>query len=850
MRFAIGSDGVRLSAVPNSSGRCPDCAKGVFPKCGPVIRSHWSHYANTRCVPGKEHETDWHRAWKDYAPLDRFEQKVGTKNRVDIIAYDGTFVEVQHSRISASEVVAREQVYERLLWIFDSRKDYAEGRLKINKCELCSAKGRLLHDVICVACVNEESPCQKNNCYFCGKKPDCAKCSNRRQVTKSIQCPQCHGMGHIGRGGRTDWRSATKNVVLDLDNGTLFRVVYTDYSGVFYGVYRHREELGLWISSGVPCNREQISSWSDRLEVSSSGRGVRGVIKQRESYLAYFDKPSSARILDVYGSNAEHVLRTDPYIVFQHVAEVPFRLADYIGVYDLGVPREDPRRAVSIVIHLVERAADDGHVFVELGAIENQSKRFGVNKHRIRDAIRTLSVRKVVACDEGGRVYAIDLYRAETSVACSVAAMSAVHDSDRRSGAGEAFLTDQQNRAVQASLEHSLVVITGHPGTGKTTTVKAIVRANHGRRNEVVVCGPTHRAVTRLRDGAPCDARTLHSLLEWTPGQRPGRHRANPIDADLIVVDEASMVDLLTAHHLFNAIGPNSKLVLMGDVDQLPSVRPGQVLKDVIESKAVPVVRLTKIFRQAQKSGIVEGARAIRNGRVPPKSLGDPNVGQMFIVETEDPDTIKDKICKAIHYISDSYNLHPTRDIQVITPTNKGVLGTHAINRVLQSNLNKSFKPVVYGSDVWLRPGDKVMQTYNDHDRAIFNGDFGTVRYMAPYGVRVDMNEMSVFHEGDGRDSLQLAYATTVHKVQGGEFPAVIIVAHDSHRNLSRAMLYTAVTRGKRVVVVIGTRSAILQAVRRKARSSRNSLLVPRIMRAQKETSDVPVARDELQINP
>jgi exodeoxyribonuclease V alpha subunit len=358
-----------------------------------------------------------------------------------------------------------------------------------------------------------------------------------------------------------------------------------------------------------------------------------------------------------------------------------------------------------------------------------------------------------------------------------------------------------------------LLVITGGPGTGKTTTVRGIVDAHRRAGHEVVLSAPTGRAAKRLSEASGGEAKTIHRLLEWNPATaRFQRGRDQPVEGDLVLVDEASMLNVQLAERLFAAIPAHVPLVLVGDVDQLPPVGPGQVLRSLIASAIAPVVRLHTVFRQAQESRIIAGAHAILRGEVPePTPSGTRGSGDLFLVKTRDPEIALDRLREMLARVPSAYGLDVKRDVMVLSPMRKGPLGTVRLNEFLQAQLN----PDERAPAGLPRAGDRVMQLRNDYEKEAFNGDLGEVQNVEGGITYVSFDGRQLRYRRDELDQLALAYASTVHKVQGSEFPAVIVVMHASHHVLlSRALLYTAVTRAKRLVVLLGDERAIARAVR------------------------------------
>ena len=540
----------------------------------------------------------------------------------------------------------------------------------------------------------------------------------------------------------------------------------------------------------------------------------------------------SRKVLARYGDATARVLREDPYLVAEQIAGIGFRTADRIGLAG-GIGKTDPRRAAGAVLHLVARAADDGHVYATRVGLHEGARELDVPDELVDPAVDTLAGRGMVIV-ENDAIYAPPLFRAERAVARHLVRLARPRAAPR--GVDEALaiarelgLSDEQAEAVRVSLEQGLVVLTGGPGTGKTTTVKAIVHAHERLGHRVELAAPTGRAAKRLSEATGRDARTLHRLLEWNPKLgRFGRDARAPVDAELVLVDETSMLDVQLAESLLEAVGPSATLVLVGDADQLPPVGPGQVLRELLESGVARTVCLTRIFRQAEQSAIVRGAHAIRHGELPePTRPGERGAGDLYIVRARDPDAIAARVLETLARIPGAYGLDAKRDVQVLVPSRRGTAGTERLNVVIQAALNPTRDDAVPGA---LRAGDKVMQLRNDYDRDVFNGDVGEVRRIEGGSTFVDVDGREVQYGRDDLDALALAYACTVHKAQGSEVPAVIIVIHGSHHVLlSRALLYTAVTRARRLVVLVGDPRAMARAAANASSLRTRSKLVERL---------------------
>lgn len=523
----------------------------------------------------------------------------------------------------------------------------------------------------------------------------------------------------------------------------------------------------------------------------------------------------SRKLLKKYGERTVPVLRDDPYLAAEEVRGIGFRTADQIG-RAAGIGVDDPRRAAGAVLHLVARGADDGHVFLPREELVAQAKRLDVPPELVDGAIEALVAREMLVCEED-RVYAPPLHRAEVRAAERLAALA-------RPRAGRSLaavertlpehLSELQRHAVLTALQSGLMVLTGGPGTGKTTTIEAIVQAHEALELRVTLAAPTGRAAKRMSETSGREAKTLHRLLEWSPATGTfSRNAESPLDTDLVLVDEASMLDLTLAKALLDAVPSSASLVLVGDVDQLPPVGAGQVLRELIRSERAPVVRLDRVFRQAQKSAIVRGAHAILDGRVPPSTpRGEQGPGDLFVIRAEDPSAIIERVLATLRRIPPAYGLDARRDVQLLVPMRRGPLGAERLNEVLQAELNASAN-VARGP--LFRPNDKVMQLRNDYEREVFNGDIGWVQRVEQGVTYVAFDSGLRSYNPDELDALTLAYASTIHKAQGSEFPAVVVVLHGAHHVLlSRALLYTAVTRAKRLAVLVGDERAIARAAR------------------------------------
>ncbi|MBB2961102.1 ATP-dependent RecD-like DNA helicase [Methylobacterium sp. R2-1] len=543
----------------------------------------------------------------------------------------------------------------------------------------------------------------------------------------------------------------------------------------------------------------------------------------------------ATRIFRTYGGDSLKVMAEDPYRLARDIRGIGFRTADAIALR-LGLARDASQRLAAGVSYALQTAMDEGHCGLPIERLVSLAADLldvAPDLVRVAAALALREGREVVADTLRGKpcLFLKGLHGAERTIAMRLA--------DRAAGTPpwppidlalarpwvetrtEKTLSASQAEAVGLVLRSKLCVLTGGPGVGKTSTLDAILRILTAKGVRVLLAAPTGRAAKRMAEQTGLEARTLHRLLEIDP--RNGgfqRGEDNPLDCDLIVVDETSMVDVPLMHALLKAVPDHAGLVLVGDVDQLPSVGPGQVLADVIASGRVPVARLTEIFRQAAESRIVVNAHSINTGRMPlaaPK--GEPS--DFYLVEIENAEEGVDRLVELVtERIPRRFGLDPARDIQVLTPMIRGSLGSRNLNHALQRVLNPSPPAQVERFGWRFAPGDRVMETRNDYDRDVFNGDLGTVSAIdaEEEALVVDFEGRAVIYPFGELDTLVPSFATTIHKSQGSEYPAVVIPVVTQHRTmLARNLLYTGVTRGRRLVVLVGQRRAIGMAIREAA---------------------------------
>jgi len=550
----------------------------------------------------------------------------------------------------------------------------------------------------------------------------------------------------------------------------------------------------------------------------------------------------AARIYKRYGAEAIQRVRENPYRLAFDVWGIGFLSADRLASA-LGIGKESDVRVQAGVRHVLEEAGGQGHVYLPRDRLAQDAvARLGVAIELVEPAIDRLAREGDIAIEHSGTevtVYDTGLLRAERAAAEGLSRLlntpskplpidpdSAIAAYEKKAGI---TLAPRQAEAIRRALHEPVLVITGGPGVGKTTIVRGIVSLFLACKRSVALAAPTGRAAKRLQETTGQPAATLHRLLEWRPGEGMfGRNQSRPLETNLLVVDEASMIDIRLCADLVAALASGTRLLLVGDQDQLPSVGPGMVLRDVIASGTFPVVRLNEIFRQAAQSLIVTNAHRIHDGEIPELGSEGSKVGRdFFFLEVDDPalaaQTVRDLVATRLPRY---YGFSPF-DIQVLTPMHKGDLGAANINHLLQEALTPTGEALQSGSRRF-RTGDRIMQLRNNYDKDVFNGDVGrVVRVARDAGELVaSFDDREVLYESDELDELTLAYAATVHKSQGSEYAAVVIPIHTQHFvMLQRSLLYTAVTRGKKLVVLVGSRKALGLAVKNAEVAKRYSRL-------------------------
>ena len=575
----------------------------------------------------------------------------------------------------------------------------------------------------------------------------------------------------------------------------------------------------------------------------------------------------AAKIQQQYGAQALAVVKTKPHQLAQDLRGIGFKTADKIARH-VGVAPDSPERVEAGVLHVLQQEVDRGHTYADRTDLENAAQDLlDVSIEDVSAGVERLANREDLiltpipgfegpGADQaaerftGTAVYPTWLERTEAGLAKRLRALTAQGRLPLGLNTDKAVawyekehsiqLADAQKRALTQALTAKVMVLTGGPGTGKTTLVKGILEILLRKEVKILLAAPTGRAAKRMQESTGREAKTLHRLLEYQPQTRTfARGPENPLSADLVVVDEASMLDTSLAFSLVKALSDDTRLILVGDVDQLPSIGSGRVLADLIDSGAVEVARLTEIFRQAQASLIVVNAHRIRAGLMPVNAAQrrgpqaqESQDSDFFFIEKEDPDAIIDVIRRLVaDRIPNHFRLDAKSEIQILTPMRRGQLGVTNLNAELQALLNPDGQAIQKGGHL-IRQGDRVMQRRNNYDLGVFNGDIGTVVGfdLQEQRASVAMEDQTVVYPFKSMDELNLAYACSIHKSQGSEYPCVIIPLHTQHYTLlQRNLIYTAVTRGRKLVIIVGSRRALDIAVHQQTSNRRHTLLVERL---------------------
>lgn len=560
----------------------------------------------------------------------------------------------------------------------------------------------------------------------------------------------------------------------------------------------------------------------------------------------------SAILLKEYGLDALNIIQSNPYCLANDIPGIGFYMADAIAL-KLGKSENEPERARACIIHLMQQFSNDGHVFAYLDQLTARCKNlFQIESEAAEEAIEYLStagellIENKAEVPDKKAVYLKALHQAEAGLANRLKALLSVpvvpQGIDTEQISNEVLkklaikLSEEQLNVLEKIFSYRAVIITGGPGTGKTTLIRSINAVFKALGKQISLAAPTGRAARRLAELTHRDAKTIHRLLGYNfKDNLFDKNQDNPLDADAVIIDEASMVDTYLMFHLLNAIPMTSMLIMVGDVFQLPSVGPGNVLDDMIKSDIIPVFYLKKIFRQARESSIVLNAHRVLKGEFPLlKHINEPaDLSEFYFIEQNNPEKVVSTIVElCTRAIPERFGFDPVKEVQVLAPMHKGVVGTINLNQVLQKVLNPN--PVtINATNNSFKPGDKVMHLKNNYQKEVFNGDIGTIISIdsKKEELSVDFYGRAVSYDFTETGELSLAYAISVHKSQGSEYPAVIIPLMTQHYALlQRNLLYTAITRGEKLVILIGMKKALDIALKNDRPRQRLSMLTDRLV--------------------
>ena len=545
----------------------------------------------------------------------------------------------------------------------------------------------------------------------------------------------------------------------------------------------------------------------------------------------------AAKIYREYGKESIDKVRENPYRLADDIWGIGFKTADGIAA-KMGYEKEDPRRCRSGILYTLGQLSDEGHVYAgEEQLVKTAGQLLEAGETAIRDTLAGMLQAEDLILDKDA-IYLPPFYHAECGTSRRLRDLAestgrslfdGLFDPSSLTAETGIEYDEVQLAAIRQAVTSKVMVLTGGPGTGKTTTTQGIIAALKKAGLRVLLAAPTGRAAKRMSEATGMEAKTIHRLLEYNPQDGYKRNDENPLEGDALIVDECSMIDILLMNNLLKAVPVGMRLVFVGDIDQLPSVGAGNVLRDIIDSQRIPVVRLVRIFRQAQKSRIVMNAHAINQGCFPDTSNGRDT--DFFFMREDDPERAAETIVRLVkERLPRAYRESPDR-IQVLTPMQRGVVGAANLNLLLQQALNPSGPSLGRGGYTY-RQGDRVMQQRNNYDKDVFNGDLGYIREVntEERTLKVDFDGKWVEYDVTELDELTLAYATTIHKAQGSEYPIVVMPVLMTHFvMLQRNLIYTGITRAKKICVLLGAAKALAYAVRNVSVLKRNTRLKERL---------------------
>lgn len=645
-------------------------------------------------------------------------------------------------------------------------------------------------------------------------------------------------------------------VIKGLGPKTAKRIVKKFGMDTFHIIENEPEKLKEVDKIGKAMIKKIKDGWSSNREI----KDVMVFLQGQEISATY-----ASKIYKKYKEKTIALVKENPYRLADDITGIGFKIADKIA-RNFGIAEDSLIRVEAYIVYKLQQLAGSGHVYYPMySLIEECMEDLEVDKGKVMNAIDNLSSkeRERIILDDiithtgdtvmdgesasAKAIYLRHLYRAELNSSISLIRLLRMKPLFIRVNIDDlivdyqtetmVMLSELQKEAVKRAVLSKILVITGGPGTGKTTIIKCICYIFRKLALRIKLAAPTGRAGKRMEEATQMQAKTIHRLLEYSPATNSNtRHSNNPLDADIVIIDEFSMVDINLFNHLIDAIPLNARFIMVGDVDQLPSVGPGSVLRDIIHSHKIPVVKLTEIHRQKKDSLIVQNAHKINRGKkitTPPNDEKD-KLWDFYMIEQEEKEDIIETIvslCKK--RIPERFGFDPLEDVQILTPMQMRELGVGNLNQVLQENLNHSTIYVDRGRTRF-KVGDKVMQIRNNYDKDVFNGDIGRIKLIDIENkiITVQYDERYVKYEANELEELVLAYAISIHKSQGSEYKAVIIPVHTQHYiMLKRNLLYTAVTRGKQLVILIGMNKALNIAIRNSSIDSRYTMLSERLIK-------------------
>ena len=566
-------------------------------------------------------------------------------------------------------------------------------------------------------------------------------------------------------------------------------------------------------------------------------------IKNIMLFLQNYDISTSyvAKIYKHYGNNSIETVKQNPYRLADDIWGIGFKTADKIA-FKLGFEKTNPEHCRSGILYTLNQLADEGHVYAEKEQLLKKcTELLEIDTSVVETALNATIARNDLIIEDDA-IYLPPFYYAECGVASKLHELADSdtilnHGTQVNISALERKLNiqydDIQAQGIQQAVSSKVMILTGGPGTGKTTTTLGIIETLRSLGNKLLLAAPTGRAAKRMTEATGMEAKTIHRLLEFSPEEGYKRNKSNTLDGDVLIVDESSMIDIILMYSLLKAVPLHMKLILVGDIDQLPSVGAGNVLRDIIDSGQFPVIRLTRIFRQAQSSQIIMNAHRINQGEFP--NLRNQQGTDFFYVECEEPEQAAQQIVGLVKARLPKYcRVHPT-DIQVLTPMQRGVIGAANLNALLQENLNPAESWLSRGGRTY-RLNDKVMQIRNNYDKEVFNGDIGIISEINTINkeLTVCFENRYVRYDITDLDELVHAYAVTIHKSQGSEYPIVVMPVMMTHFiMLQRNLIYTGITRAKKMLVLVGTKKAIAYAVRHITVTKRNTKLKERLQKGE-----------------